>query len=154
MEVLCVIKIILNMGFGEVVGDKKIIENVVVDLEKIIGQKLVVIYVCKFIVGFKICEGWLIGVKVILCSDWMYEFLDCLLFIFLLCVCDFCGLNVKFFDGCGNYSMGVKEQIIFLEIDYDKIDVLCGLDIILIIIVCMDDEGCVLLCVFKFLFCN
>lgn len=84
----------------------------------------------------------------------MWEFFERLIIIVVFCICDFCGLFVKFFDGCGNYSMGVCEQIIFLEIDYDKVDCVCGLDIIIIIIVKFDEEGCVLLAVFDFLFCK
>lgn len=154
MEVLCIIKIMLNMGFGEVIVDKKIIENVVGDFMKIVGQKLVVMKVCKVIVGFKICQGYLIGVMVMLCGCVMYEFFDCFVMVVLFCVCDFCGVLGCVFDGCGNYNIGVKEQIIFFEIDYDKIDVLCGLNISIMMIVKIDDEVKVLFVSFKFLFRN
>lgn len=154
MEVLKFVKVILNMGVGEVVINKKILENVVVDMIKIFGQKLVVIKLCILVVLFKICDGWLIGCKIMLCCYKMYEFLDCLINILLLCVCDFCGVFGCFFDGRGNFNMGVKEQIIFLEIDFDVVDVICGMDIVIIIIVKIDVEVKVLLVVFKFLFCN
>lgn len=151
MEVLKIIKIILNMGVGEVVVDCKVIEGVLFDMIVIVGQKLLIIKVCKFVVGFKICEGWLIGCKVILCNCCMYEFLDCLVVVVIFWMCDFCGLNFKLFDGWGNYFMGLCEQIVFFEVDFDKVDKLCGMDIIIIIMVKIDDEVCVLLCVFNFL---
>ena len=131
MEVPKITKITLNMGLGEAVGDKKVIENALADLEKITGRKGIVTYARKSIAGFKIRDGWPIGVKVTLRREQMYEFLDRLLSISLPRVRDFRGLNAKSFDGRGNYSMGVKEQIIFPEIDYDKIDALRGLDITL-----------------------
>jgi large subunit ribosomal protein L5 len=139
MEVPRVTKITLNMGLGEAVGDKKVIESAVADLEKIAGQKPVVTYARKSIAGFKIREGWPIGVKVTLRGDRMYEFR---------------GLNAKSFDGRGNYSMGVKEQIIFPEIDYDKIDALRGMDITLTTTARTDDEGRALLRAFNFPFRN
>jgi LSU ribosomal protein L5P len=145
MEVPRVTKITLNMGLGEAIGDKKVIEHAVADLEKITGQKPVVTFARKSIAGFKVREGWPIGVKVTLRSDKMYEFLDRLLAISLPRVRDFRGLNAKSFDGRGNYSMGVKEQIIFPEIDYDKIDALRGLDITLTTTARSDDEGRALL---------
>jgi large subunit ribosomal protein L5 len=131
MEVPRITKITLNMGLGEAIGDKKVIEHAVADLEKITGQKVIVTYARKSIAAFKVREGWPIGVKVTLRRERMYEFLDRLLSISLPRVRDFRGLNAKSFDGRGNYSMGVKEQIIFPEIDYDKIDALRGLDITL-----------------------
>ena len=154
MEVPRVTKITLNMGLGEAIGDKKIIENAVADLEKITGQKPVVTFARKSIAGFKVREGWPISVKVTLRRDRMYEFLDRLLSISLPRVRDFRGLNAKSFDGRGNYSMGVKEQIIFPEIDYDKIDALRGLDITLTTTARTDDEGRALLRAFKFPFRN
>ncbi len=152
MEVPRVSKITLNMGLGEAVTDKKIIENALSDLEKITGQKGVITYSRKSIAGFKIRDGWPIGVKVTLRKDRMYEFLDRLLSISLPRVRDFRGLNPRSFDGRGNYSMGVKEQIIFPEIDYDKIDALRGLDITLTTTARNDEEGRALLNAFKFPF--
>ena len=154
MEVPRVTKITLNMGLGEAVTDKKIIEHAVSDLEKITGQKPVVTYARKSIAGFKIREEWPIGVKVTLRNEIMYELLDRLLSISLPRMRDFRGLNAKSFDGRGNYSMGVKEQIIFPEIDYDKIDVLRGLDITLTTSARNDEEGRALLRAFKFPFRN
>lgn len=154
MEVPRVTKITLNMGLGEAVTDKKVIEHAVADLEKITGQKPVVTYARKSIAGFKIREEWPIGVKVTLRNEIMYEFLDRLLSISLPRVRDFRGLNAKSFDGRGNYSMGVKEQIIFPEIDYDKIDALRGLDITLTTSARNDEEGRALLRAFKFPFRN
>ena len=152
MEVPRVSKITLNMGLGEAVTDKQIIENALADLEKITGQKGVITYSRKSIAGFKIRDGWPIGVKVTLRNDRMYEFLDRLLSISLPRVRDFRGLNPRSFDGRGNYSMGVKEQIIFPEIDYDKIDALRGLDITLTTTARNDEEGRALLNAFKFPF--
>lgn len=152
MEVPRVSKITLNMGLGEAVTDKKVIENALADLEKITGQKAVITYSRKSIAGFKIRDGWPIGVKVTLRNDRMYEFLDRLLSISLPRVRDFRGLNPRSFDGRGNYSMGVKEQIIFPEIDYDKIDALRGLDITLTTSARNDEEGRALLNAFKFPF--
>ncbi len=154
MEVPRVSKITLNMGLGEAVTDKKIIDNALSDLEKITGQKGVITYSRKSIAGFKIRDGWPIGVKVTLRNDRMYEFLDRLLSISLPRVRDFRGLNPRSFDGRGNYSMGVKEQIIFPEIDYDKIDALRGLDITLTTTARNDEEGRALLNAFKFPFRN
>ena len=154
MEVPRVTKITLNMGVGEAITDKKVIDHAVADLEKITGQKPVVTYARKSIAGFKIREEWPIGVKVTLRNDVMYEFLDRLLSISLPRVRDFRGLNAKSFDGRGNYSMGVKEQIIFPEIDYDKIDALRGLDITLTTSARNDEEGRALLRAFKFPFRN
>ena len=154
MEVPRVTKITLNMGLGEAVTDKKVIEHAVSDLEKITGQKPVVTYARKSIAGFKIREEWPIGVKVTLRNEMMYEFLDRLLSISLPRTRDFRGLNPRSFDGRGNYSMGVREQIIFPEIDYDKIDALRGLDITLTTTARNDEEGRALLRAFKFPFRN
>jgi len=154
MEVPRITKITLNMGLGEAVGDKKVIENALSDLEKIAGQKPVVTHARKSIAGFKIREGWPIGVKVTLRRERMYEFLDRLLSIALPRVRDFRGLSIKSFDGKGNYSLGVREQIIFPEIDYDKIDKLRGLDICVSTSARTDEEGRALLRAFSFPFRN
>ena len=128
-EIPQIVKVTLNMGVGEAVGDKKILDHALADMEKISGQKPVVTRAKKSVAGFKVREGWPIGCKVTLRRDRMYEFLERLLQIALPRERDFRGLNPKSFDGRGNYSMGVKEQIIFPEIDYDKVDRVRGLDI-------------------------
>lgn len=153
-EVPRITKITLNMGVGEAIGDKKVIEHAVADMEKIAGQKAVVTKARNSVAGFKVREGWPIGVKVTLRSDRMYEFLERLVDIALPRVRDFRGLSPKSFDGRGNYSMGVKEQIIFPEVDYDKIDTLRGLDITLTTTAKNDDEGRALLKAFNFPFRN
>ena len=142
------------MGVGEAIGDKKVIEHAAGDLEKIAGQKPVVTLARKSVAGFKVREGWPIGVKVTLRDERMYEFLQRLVDIALPRVRDFRGVSAKSFDGRGNYSMGVKEQIIFPEIDYDKIDALRGLDITLTTTAKTDDEGRALLKAFNFPFRN
>lgn len=129
MEVPRIKKITLNMGVGEASKDKKIMDNAVADMTAISGQKPVVTLSRKSIAGFKIRDNWPIGCKVTLRGDRMYEFLDRLISIAIPRIRDFRGLNGRSFDGRGNYSMGVKEQIIFPEIDYDKIDSLRGMDI-------------------------
>lgn len=129
MEVPRIQKITLNMGVGEAVGDKKVMNFAVDDMTRISGQKPVVTLAKKSLAGFKIREGWPIGCKVTLRSNRMYEFLDRLITITLPRVRDFRGLNPKSFDGTGNYSMGIHEQIVFPEIDFDKIDGIRGLDI-------------------------
>ena len=129
MQVPKLQKITLNMGVGEAVGDKKVMNFAVEDMTKISGQKPVVTLAKKSIAGFKIREEWPIGCKVTLRNERMYEFLDRLISITLPRVRDFRGLNPKSFDGTGNYSMGIHEQIVFPEIDFDKIDVIRGLDI-------------------------
>ena len=154
MEVPKITKITLNMGVGEAIGDKKILENAVGDMEKIAGQKAIVTRARKSIAGFKIREGWPIGCKVTLRREQMYEFLDRLINVAIPRIRDFRGLNAKAFDGRGNYSMGVKEQIIFPEIDYDKIDALRGLDITITTTAKSDEEGRALLEAFKFPFKN
>jgi large subunit ribosomal protein L5 len=154
MEVPKVTKITLNMGVGEAIGDKKILENAVGDMEKIAGQKAIITRARKSIAGFKIREGWPIGCKVTLRREHMYEFLDRLINVAIPRIRDFRGLNAKAFDGRGNYSMGVKEQIIFPEIDYDKIDALRGLDITITTTAKSDEEGRALLEAFKFPFKN
>ena len=154
MEVPRITKITLNMGVGEAVGDKKIMDFAVSDLTKIAGQKPVVTMSRKSIAGFKIRDGWPIGCKVTLRRGRMYEFLDRLINIAIPRVRDFRGLSPKAFDGRGNYSMGVKEQIIFPEVDYDKIDVLRGLDITITTTAKTDKEGRALLASFNFPFKN
>lgn len=129
MQVPKISKITLNMGVGEAVGDKKVMNFAVDDMTRISGQKPVVTKAKKSIAGFKIREGWPVGCKVTLRSNRMYEFLDRLVTIALPRVRDFRGLNPKSFDGTGNYSMGVQEQIVFPEIDFDKIDGIRGMDI-------------------------
>lgn len=153
-EVPRITKITLNMGVGEAIGDKKVIEHAISDMEKISGQKAVVTKARKSVAGFKVREGWPIGVKVTLRRDRMYEFLERLVSIALPRVRDFRGLSAKSFDGRGNYSMGVKEQIIFPEVDYDKIDTLRGLDITLTTTAKSDEEGRALLKAFNFPFRN
>lgn len=152
MEVPKITKITINMGVGEAVGDKKILENAVNDLTKIAGQKVVVTNARKSIAGFKIRDGWPIGCKVTLRSDRMYEFLDRLITIAIPRIRDFRGISPKQFDGRGNFSMGVTEQIIFPEIDYDKVDRLRGLDICITTTARTDDEGRALLKAFNFPF--
>lgn len=129
MEVPRITKISVNMGLGEAVGNKKIIENAVADLEAIVGQKAVVTLARKSVAGFKIRDGWPIGAKVNLRRDRMYDFLDRLISIAIPRIRDFRGMNVKSFDGRGNYTFGLKEQIVFPEIDYDKVDALRGMDV-------------------------
>lgn len=150
MEVPRITKITLNMGVGEAVGDKKVMEHAVSDMTKISGQKPIVTNARKSIAGFKIREGWPIGCKVTLRRDRMFEFLDRLISIAIPRIRDFRGLNPKSFDGRGNYSMGVKEQIIFPEIDYDKIDALRGMDITITTTAKTDEEGRALLAAFNF----
>ena len=150
MAVPRITKITLNMGVGEAVGDKKVMENALADLEKISGQKPVVTKSRKSIAGFKIREGWPIGCKVTLRSQRMYEFLDRLISIAIPRIRDFRGISPKSFDGKGNFAMGVTEQIIFPEIDYDQIDSLRGLDITITTTARTDDEGRALLRAFNF----
>jgi len=152
MEVPRITKITLNMGVGEAVGDKKVLENAVGDLTKIAGQKVVVTAARKSIAGFKIREEWPIGCKVTLRQDRMYEFLDRLVSIAIPRIRDFRGISPKQFDGRGNFSMGVTEQIIFPEIDYDKVDKLRGLDICITTTARTDEEGRALLKAFNFPF--
>jgi len=154
MQVPRITKITLNMGIGEAVGDKKVIVNAVSDLTKISGQKPIVTLAKKSIAGFKIRDGWPIGSKVTLRRERMYEFLDRLINISIPRIRDFRGMSAKAFDGRGNYSMGVREQIMFPEIEYDKIDVLRGLDITITTSANTDDEGRALLAAFSFPFRN
>ncbi|HCH20597.1 MAG: 50S ribosomal protein L5 [Cellvibrionales bacterium] len=152
MEVPRITKITLNMGVGEALGDKKVLEHAVSNLEQISGQKVVVTRARKSIAGFKVREDWPIGCKVTLRRERMYEFLDRLIAISIPRIRDFRGLNAKSFDGRGNYSMGVNEQIIFPEIEYDKIDTIRGLDIAITTTAKTDDQGRALLSAFNFPF--
>ncbi|OHQ24433.1 50S ribosomal protein L5 [Neisseria sp. HMSC066H01] len=152
MEVPRIEKITLNMGVGEAVADKKIMEHAVSDLEKIAGQKPVVTVARKSIAGFKIRDNYPVGCKVTLRRDQMFEFLDRLITIALPRVRDFRGVSGKSFDGRGNYNMGVREQIIFPEIEYDKIDALRGLNITITTTAKTDEEAKALLSLFKFPF--
>ena len=154
MEVPRIEKITLNMGVGEAVGDRKVIDNAVADMSGIAGQKPVITLARKSVAGFKVREGWPIGCKVTLRRERMYEFLDRLINIAIPRTRDFRGLNPKSFDGRGNYNMGVREQIIFPEIDYDKIDTLRGLDITFTTTAKTDQEGRALLAAFSFPFRN
>lgn len=129
MEIPRITKISINMGLGEAVGNKKIVENAVADLQAITGQKPVVTLARKSVAGFKIRDGWPIGAKVNLRRNRMYEFLDRLVSIAIPRIRDFRGLNLKSFDGRGNYTFGLKEQIVFPEIEYDKVDALRGMDV-------------------------
>ena len=150
MEVPRITKITLNMGVGEALGDKKVLENAVSDMEKIAGQKPVVTKARKSIAGFKVREGWPIGCKVTLRSERMYEFLERLISIAIPRIRDFRGISPKSFDGRGNFAMGVTEQIIFPEIDYDRVDALRGMDITITTTARNDDEGRALLRAFNF----
>ena len=152
MEVPRIEKITLNMGVGEAVADKKVMEHAVGDLEKIAGQKPVVTTARKSIAGFKIRDAYPIGCKVTLRRERMYEFLDRLVTIALPRVRDFRGVSGKSFDGRGNYNMGVREQIIFPEIEYDKIDALRGMNITITTTAKTDEEARALLAAFKFPF--
>lgn len=150
MAVPRITKITLNMGVGEAVGDKKVMEAALRDLQAIAGQKPVVTVARKSVAGFKIRDGWPIGCKVTLRQDRMYEFLDRLINIAIPRIRDFRGISPKSFDGRGNFAMGVSEQIIFPEIDYDKVDALRGLDITITTTAKNDDEGRALLRAFNF----
>lgn len=154
MEAPRITKITLNMGVGEAVADKKILQAAVSDMEKISGQKPVVTLARKSIAGFKIRDDMPIGCKVTLRSKRMYEFLDRLINISIPRIRDFRGLSMKSFDGRGNYSMGIREQIIFPEIDYDKIDMLRGMDITITTTAKTNEEGLALLKLFNFPFKN
>lgn len=154
MEVPRITKITLNMGVGEAVGDKKILDNAVGDMVKIAGQKPVVTKARKAIAGFKIREGYPIGCMVTLRGERMFEFLDRLVAVALPRVRDFRGISGRGFDGRGNYNVGVKEQIIFPEIEYDKIDALRGMNISITTSAKTDAEAKALLSAFKFPFKN
>lgn len=154
MQAPKITKITLNMGVGGAVADKKVLQSAVSDMEKISGQKPVITLARKSIAGFKIRDDMPIGCKVTLRSERMYEFLDRLISISIPRIRDFRGLSPKSFDGRGNYSMGVKEQIIFPEIDYDKIDALRGMDITITTTARTNEEGLALLKLFNFPFKN
>ncbi|MDQ5879831.1 MAG: large subunit ribosomal protein [Pseudomonadota bacterium] len=154
MEVPRISKITLNMGVGEAVADKKVLDNAVGDMQKIAGQKPVVTKSRKSIAGFKIRDGYPIGCMVTLRGPRMFEFLDRLVTVALPRVRDFRGISGKGFDGRGNYNMGVKEQIIFPEIEYDKIDALRGMNISITTTAKTDEEAKALLAAFKFPFKN
>jgi len=152
MEVPRITKITLNMGVGEALSDKKLMDNAVADLEKLSGQKVLVTKARKSIAGFKVREGWPIGCKVTLRKERMWDFLDRLVDVAIPRIRDFRGLNPKSFDGRGNYSMGVREQIIFPEINYDKVDKVRGLDITITTTARNNDEGRALLTALGFPF--
>jgi large subunit ribosomal protein L5 len=154
MEVPRIEKITLNMGVGEAVADKKIMENAVADLEKIAGQKPIVTKAKKSVASFKIRDGYPVGCKVTLRRERMYEFLDRLVTVAMPRIRDFRGVSAKSFDGRGNYNMGMKEQIIFPEIEYDKIDALRGMNITITTTAKSDDEARALLSAFSFPFRN
>ena len=154
MEVPRITKITLKMGVGEAVADKKVLENAVGDMTKIAGQKPVTTKARKSIAGFKIRDGYPIGCMVTLRGPRMFEFLDRLVTVALPRVRDFRGISGKGFDGRGNYNMGVKEQIIFPEIEYDKIDALRGMNISITTTAKTDEEAKALLAAFKFPFKN
>ena len=154
MEVPRVSKITLNMGVGEALGDKKMMDFAVSDMETIAGQKAVVTLARKSVAGFKVREGWPIGCKVTLRRSRMWEFMDRLVDISLPRVRDFRGINPKSFDGRGNYSMGVKEQIIFPEIEYDKVHKVRGMDVTITTTAKTNDEGRALLKALQFPFRN
>lgn len=152
MEAPRVTKITLNMGVGEAIADRKVIEHAMNDMAQIAGQKPLMTRARKSVAGFKVREEWPIGCKVTLRRDRMYEFLDRLVNAALPRIRDFRGLSARSFDGRGNYSFGIKEQIMFPEIDYDKIDTLRGMDIIITTSAKNDDEGRALLDAFSFPF--
>lgn len=152
MEVPRISKITLNMGVGEAVADKKIMENAVNDMEKISGQKPVVTKAKKSVAAFKIRDGYPVGCKVTLRRERMYEFLDRLVTVAMPRIRDFRGITAKAFDGRGNYNMGIREQIIFPEIEYDKIDALRGMNITITTTAKTDEEARALLSAFSFPF--
>ena len=152
MEVPRFSKVTLNMGVGEAVSDKKVMDRATADLAQLSGQKPIVTLARKSVASFKIRDGWPVGCKVTLRRERMYEFIDRLVNIAIPRIRDFRGLNRKSFDGQGNYSMGVKEQIMFPEIDYDKIDMIRGLDITITTTAKNDEEALALLQAFNFPF--
>jgi large subunit ribosomal protein L5 len=154
MQVPRITKIVLNMGVGEAIGDKKLLENATADMQKIAGQKPVITKAKKAIAGFKIREGYPIGCMVTLRQERMYEFLDRFVTIALPRVRDFRGISSRAFDGRGNYNIGIKEQIIFPEIEYDKIDAIRGMNISITTTAKTDDEAKALLAAFRFPFRN
>jgi large subunit ribosomal protein L5 len=150
MQVPRITKITLNMGVGEAMADKKVIENAVSDMQKICGQKPLITMARKSIANFKVRENWPIGCKVTLRRARMYEFLDRFISIAVPRIRDFRGLSARSFDGQGNYSLGIKEQIIFPEIDFDKIDAIRGMDITITTSAKTDEEARALLAAFNF----
>lgn len=154
MEVPRIEKIVINMGVGEAVGDKKVMEHAVGDMQKITGQKVVVTKARKSIATYKVREGYPVGCMVTLRKQRMFEFLDRLVTIAIPRIRDFRGISGRAFDGRGNFNMGVKEQIIFPEIEYDKIDVLRGMNITITTTAKTDKEGRALLAAFSFPFKN
>jgi large subunit ribosomal protein L5 len=154
MQVPRIEKITLNMGVGEAVADKKVMENAVGDMEKIAGQKPIVTKAKKSVAAFKIRDDYPVGCKVTLRRERMYEFLDRLVTVAIPRIRDFRGISAKSFDGRGNYNMGVKEQIIFPEIEYDKIDALRGMNITITTTAKTDEEARALLTAFSFPFRN
>ena len=152
MQVPRITKITLNMGVGGASQDKKLIDGAVADMQLISGQKPIVTLARKSVAGFKIREGWPIGCKVTMRGEMMYEFLERLIYIAIPRIRDFRGFSAKAFDGRGNYSMGLKEQIVFTEIEYDKIDKLRGMDITITTDAANDDQGRALLRAFGFPF--
>ena len=154
MQVPKVTKITLNMGLGDAAGDKKIVENAVRDMEQIAGQKPVITMSKKAVAGFKIRENMPVGCMVTLRRDRMYEFMDRLINFSIPRIRDFRGMSAKAFDGRGNYNLGLTEQIVFPEIDYDKIDKIRGLNISITTTAATDDEGRALLTAFSFPFKN
>ncbi len=152
MQVPRIEKITLNMGVGEAVADKKVMENAVGDMEKIAGQKVIVTKAKKSVAAFKIRDDYPVGCKVTLRRERMYEFLDRLITVAIPRIRDFRGIPAKSFDGRGNYNMGVKEQIIFPEIEYDKIDAIRGMNITITTTAKTDEEARALLAAFSFPF--
>ena len=154
MQVPRIEKVTINMGVGEAIGDKKVIENALADMEKISGQKPVTTLARKSVASFKVRDGYPIGCKVTLRRDRMYEFLDRLISVAIPRIRDFRGMSPKAFDGRGNYNMGVKEQIIFPEIEYEKIDAIRGMDINITTSATNDEDARALLAAFNFPFKN
>jgi large subunit ribosomal protein L5 len=150
MQIPRITKITLNMGVGEAIGNKKILEHATDDMTRISGQKPVITKARKSVANFKVREGWPIGCKVTLRRERMYEFLDRLISVAIPRIRDFRGLPLKAFDGRGNYSMGLREQIVFPEVDYDKIDVIRGLDVTITTSAASDDHARALLKAFNF----
>lgn len=150
MRVPRITKITLNMGLGEAVGNKKVLETATEDLVRISGQKPIVTHARKSVAGFKIRQGWPVGATVTLRRERMYEFLDRLISVAIPRVRDFRGLSPRSFDGRGNYSLGIREQIVFPEIDYDKVDAIRGLDVTITTSAQSDEEARALLQAFNF----
>jgi large subunit ribosomal protein L5 len=152
MQVPRIQKITINMGVGEAIADKKVLEHAVSDLRSLSGQQPIITHARISVAAFKVREGWPVGCKVTLRRERMYEFLDRLINVAIPRIRDFRGMSAKAFDGRGNYSLGLKEQIVFPEIDYDKIDVLRGMDITITTTAKTDAESRALLEAFKFPF--